>query len=73
MDSVELDPTQEVRIDIEAQTVTSRTGTMSAAIPESARTQLLQGTWDATAQLLEAGDEIDATARRLPYVTGFNA
>jgi hypothetical protein len=36
------------------------------------RQQLLGGTWDATAVLLEAGDAIEATAARLPYVQGFS-
>ena len=71
MDSVELDPTQEVRIDIEARTVTSRAGVASAGIPDGTRTQLLEGTWDATAQLLEAGDAIEATPGKLPYTRDF--
>ena len=33
MDSVELDPTQDVTVDLEAQTVTSRAGVMRAEIP----------------------------------------
>ena len=71
MDSVELDPTQDVSIDLEAQTVSSRAGVMKAGIPAGVRTQLLSGTWDATSQLLSAGDAIEETAGRLPYVDGF--
>ena len=41
---------------------------MACVLPEGARQQLLEGTWNATAVLLEAGDAIEATARRLPYV-----
>jgi hypothetical protein len=33
--------------------------------------QLLEGTWDATGLLLDAGDAIEQTAARLPYVGGF--
>jgi hypothetical protein len=33
----------------------------------------LHGTWDSTAVLLDAGDAIDATARRLPYLHGYRA
>jgi hypothetical protein len=44
---------------------------MKAGIPAGARTQLLSGTWNATAQLLEAGDAIEKTADALPYVSGF--
>ena len=68
MEAIELDPGQEVVVDLEARTVTSRAGTFAAAIPDGARAQLLEGTWNATAVLLEAGDAIEATARRLPYV-----
>ena len=71
MDSVELDPTQDVSVDIETQTVTSRAGSMTASIPAGTRTQLLTGTWDATSQLLDAGDAIERTASELPYVDSF--
>jgi 3-isopropylmalate/(R)-2-methylmalate dehydratase small subunit len=73
MDSVEVDPAQEVVVDLEAGTVSSRAGTMALHVPAGARQQLLAGSWDATAVLLEAGDAIEATAARLPYVQGFPA
>ena len=56
----------------ETRTVTSRAGVASAQVPGGARTQLLEGTWDATGQLLGANDAIEATAARLPYVDGFS-
>ncbi len=71
MDSVELDPSQEVVIDLEARTVTSRAGTMSAEIRDGTRQQLLEGTWNATTVLLEAGDAIERAGARLPYLSGF--
>ena len=71
MDSVALSPELEISIDLEARTVTSRAGTMRAGIPEGARGQLLRGTWNATAVLLEAGDAIEATAARQPYIDGY--
>ena len=71
MDSVELDPTQEVVVDLSAGLVTSRAGSAPAAIPEGARRQLLEGTWNASAVLLEAGDAIEASAARLPDLAGF--
>jgi 3-isopropylmalate/(R)-2-methylmalate dehydratase small subunit len=73
MDSVDLDPAQELVLDLRARTITSRAGTLTCAIAEGARQQLLEGTWNATAVLLEAGDAIEATARRLPYVNGYPA
>jgi 3-isopropylmalate/(R)-2-methylmalate dehydratase small subunit len=68
MDSVELDPTQTVGVDIQARTVTSRAGKMPAGIPDGVRHQLLEGIWDATRVLLEAGAAIEETAHSLPYM-----
>ena len=71
MDSVELDPGQDVVIDLEARTVTSRAGTVVAGIRDGTRQQLLEGSWNATSVLLEAGGAIEAAAERLPYLDGF--
>ena len=71
MDTVELDPEQQVVIDLEACTVSSRAGSTAARIPDGTRRQLRTGTWNATAVLLEAGDAIEATAAQLPYIAGF--
>jgi 3-isopropylmalate/(R)-2-methylmalate dehydratase small subunit len=71
MGSVELDPAQTVSIDVNAQTVTSRAGTVAAGIPDGTRQQLLEGTWDAAAMLLEGADDVARTAANLPYVQGF--
>jgi 3-isopropylmalate/(R)-2-methylmalate dehydratase small subunit len=73
MASVELDPEQTVRIDVEARTVTSRAGTVPAVIPDGTRVQLLEGTWDATGMLLEGADDVARTAVCLPYLRGFEA
>ena len=70
-DAVELDPAQEVVVDLAALTVTCRAGTFAASMPEGARSQLTGGTWNATAVLLEAGPAIERTAGALPYVAGF--
>ena len=72
MESVELDPSQEIAIDVEAKTVTSKAGVMQAEIPEGVRNQLLEGTWHATGVLLDAVDQIDATAGALPYMGNFS-
>jgi 3-isopropylmalate/(R)-2-methylmalate dehydratase small subunit len=71
MDAVELDPSQELALDLAAGTLTSRVGTQRVAMPEGAKRQLLEGNWDATAVLLEARDAIQRTAAQLPYVSGF--
>jgi 3-isopropylmalate/(R)-2-methylmalate dehydratase small subunit len=71
MDAVEADPAQEVVVDLETRSVRCRAGSFPAGIPDGTRGQLLDGSWNATAVLLEAGDAIERTASRLPYVSGF--
>jgi 3-isopropylmalate/(R)-2-methylmalate dehydratase small subunit len=71
MDAVELDPKQELVLDLAAGTITSRLGSQKVAMPDGARRALVEGNWDATAVLLEARDAIAATAARLPYVADF--
>jgi 3-isopropylmalate/(R)-2-methylmalate dehydratase small subunit len=68
--SIELDPSQTLSIDVAAGTVTSRAGLMRGTIPEGTRGQLLEGRWNATSVLLEAGDAIEQTADRLSYMQG---
>lgn len=70
MDSVELDPQQEVTIDLDARTISYRGGTLPAGVADGTRVQLLEGTWDAMGLLLDAGDQIEATGNALPYVSG---
>jgi len=72
MDSVTLDPKQELALDVEACSIDSRAGRMTGQMNEGARVQLPEGTWNATAVLLDAGDEIEKTAQRLPYIGGFS-
>ena len=71
MDSVELDPAQALAIDVTAQTISYRDGVLQGTIPSGPRTQLTEGTWDATSVLLDAGDAIEETASKLPYVAGY--
>jgi len=71
MDSVELDPRQEVTIDLDARTISYRGGTLPAGVADGTRIQLLEGTWDAMGLLRDAGDRIEATGNALPYIGGF--
>lgn len=72
MDSVTLEPAQQVEVNIEARSVTSRAGTVPAMIPDGVRRQLLENRWNGTEVLLEAGDSIEATAARIPYLSNFS-
>jgi 3-isopropylmalate/(R)-2-methylmalate dehydratase small subunit len=65
MDSVSADPKQTLVLDLASATLSYRGGRLAVAIPDGARRQLLEGTWNATAVLLEAGDRIEQTAARL--------
>jgi len=40
-------------------------------LPETARSALISGLWDATGQLLDRYDEVERFAARLPYLRGF--
>ncbi len=71
MQAVEEDPALSVEIDVEAQTAFFGGERIAATMPEGPREQLVTGTWDALGQLLEAGDAIERTARRLPYLSAF--
>lgn len=65
------DPRQSVTVDVEKQEVRVGDRVIKGRIPDGARNQLVSGAWNATGVLLEAGDAIEATAKRLPYVSGF--
>ncbi len=71
MQAVEENPSLELKIDVEAQTVDVASDSITATLPDGPRGQLVTGTWDALGQLLEAADEIESTAGKLPYVAGF--
>jgi len=64
-------PGEPVTVDIEKQQVTFGDRTFPARMPDGPRNQLVAGTWDSTAVLLEGGASIEATAKKLPYVAGF--
>ena len=71
MDAVELDPEQEIALDIAARTVTWRGGSAPIKLPEGAREQLMDGSWDAMRTLLEARDQVLAKLESLPYAKCF--
>ncbi|MBM4336469.1 MAG: 3-isopropylmalate dehydratase small subunit [Deltaproteobacteria bacterium] len=71
MDAVELDPAQDVQIDLEKLVATWRGGSAPVRMPDGARKQLLDGSWDAMGTLLEAREQILAKVAALPYARGF--
>ncbi len=71
MDSVEANPEQELAVDLASRSVRCRAGSFPAGIPDGIRDQLREGSWSATAVLLEAGDAIEQRASSLPYIRRF--
>ena len=65
------EPQASVAVDVEKQEVRFGDRVVKATVPDGPRNQLVGGTWDSTAVLLEAGAAIEATATKLPYVAGF--
>jgi 3-isopropylmalate/(R)-2-methylmalate dehydratase small subunit len=64
-------PQTPITVDVDKQEVRFGDRVIKATMPDGPRNQLVQGTWDSTAVLLEAGGAIEATAKKLPYVAGF--
>ncbi|MGQ9592505.1 MAG: 3-isopropylmalate dehydratase small subunit [Planctomycetota bacterium] len=72
----EAHPGAEFAVDLEARAVSARRPgaepeTFPAAIPEGTRRSFLDGTWDAASVLLAEPERIEAVARSLPYLRGF--
>ena len=65
------EPQTPVQGDVEKQEVRFGDRVIKATVPDGPRNQLVGGTWDSTAVLLEAGAGIEATAGKLPYVKGY--
>lgn len=65
--AIEATPDVEVRLDLEAMTVTFGKDKIVVSMPEGPRQQLLQGCYDPTMELLSVKDDILNTAKRIPY------
>jgi 3-isopropylmalate/(R)-2-methylmalate dehydratase small subunit len=64
-------PQTPVHVDVDKQEVRFGERVIKGAVPDGARKQLVAGTWDSTAVLLDAGAAIETAAGKLPYVKGF--
>jgi 3-isopropylmalate/(R)-2-methylmalate dehydratase small subunit len=69
--AVEEDPAHDLTVDLQAMKVTYRDKVYPITLPAGVRSQLLEGTWDATRTLLQAQEQVRQTAARLPYVSAF--
>ena len=71
MQIVVADATTLLKIDLAALEVEAGSCRFPVRLPAAARDAFLEGTWDATALLLDKFEEVEDVARKLPYVHGF--
>ena len=69
--AIENNPEGELTLDIAAATATGPCGTVPLQIQPGAQAQLLDGSWNARAGLLENLDDAKAVAEKLPYVSNY--
>ena len=65
------EPALEWTVDLVGSRVTAGEASVAASMPEAARSALRSGNWDATALLLDHYEDVEQTAARLPYLTGW--
>ena len=70
-DAIERAPETQVTVDLNRMTFAFGTKERPITLPAAARESFLAGTWDATALLLDRFEEVEQTAKRLPYVVGY--
>jgi 3-isopropylmalate/(R)-2-methylmalate dehydratase small subunit len=62
----------EITVDLERMALRWADAEVPVALPAAARESFLSGTWDGTALLLDRYEEVEATAARLPYISGWS-
>jgi len=65
-------PDLEFRLDIHERTLSAGDRVVPVTMTDAVRSALLSGNWDATALLLDRYEEVEATAARLPYISGWD-
>jgi 3-isopropylmalate/(R)-2-methylmalate dehydratase small subunit len=71
--AIEANPETTVTVDLRTQQIRCGSITVSCSMQEGARQSLVSGNWDFLGQLLEGGDQIAATAARIPYLNEFQS
>ncbi|MFT4556698.1 MAG: 3-isopropylmalate/(R)-2-methylmalate dehydratase small subunit [Planctomycetaceae bacterium] len=69
--AIDADPTLEFTLDLNVLTLSFGGETVAVTMPDSARSALTSGQFDALAQLLARKNDIAATASKLPYLNSF--
>ena len=70
---IEADPSANITVDLESNTVSAGDVSVSVQMPDSARDALVTGEWDYLGQLLSADQQVSAHAETVPYLNGFNS
>lgn len=68
---IEQHPDSDIVVDIAGGRVTAGDATFPLSLPPAARDAFVSGQWDATGLLLDDVAQVEATAARLPYVSGW--
>src|SRR5262245_55101509 len=71
MSIAETRPGESLDVDISTLRLNGGGMTVPLGLPSSAQTSLLSGDWDTTAALLADYQEVERTAARVPYISGF--
>ena len=72
MQSAEKAAAVEIVLDLDQLIVQADSACHPVTLPAAARQAFLEGTWDATGLLLDRFDEVERTASRIPYLTGWH-
>ncbi len=70
--AVEKDPGVDIRVDLADKAVIAGGRSYPFTMPDGPRTQLMEGRWDSTAELVGNRAQIKVTAARIPYFNGFS-
>lgn len=72
MAAVDADPSVKCRVDLATKTATAGPVSVPLTMPESMRSALMSGDWDATSLLVDHYEQVENVAAGLPYVSGWN-
>ena len=71
-DLAEREPRSRFAASVKDLTIVAPGRTLRASMPRAVQEALVTGIWDGTGLLLEDYDEVEAVAKRLPYITDFS-
>lgn len=69
--AIEANPQEQVTVDLAAKQIRCGNLSFPCTMQEGARQSLVTGNWDFLGQLLEAEQQVSATASKLPYLNHF--